>query len=174
MPLFISFLFIIVIFLYFACLRCFTCFIFSQFSNCNWLFDRIWTELLWMKWVCLVWFRPVGADISVSSCLIGDQHRVRDCLASEVQLTVQATFGPKSREASVWILIRRSNRNFNIDSPGQTKGIWLFSEAGEWGIWQIRPSRGRGIDFCLGGVEKIEPEVSGFQWSFFFRAPKYL
>ena len=57
--------------------------------------------------------------------------------------------------------------------PGQTPGIWLFSVPGEWGIWRIRPSRGWGIWPCLGGVEKIEPEVSGFK-IFFFRAPKSL
>ena len=50
--------------------------------------------------------------------------------------------------------------------PGQTPGIWLFSVPGEWGIWRIRPSRGWGIWPCLGGVEKIEPEVSGFKFFF--------
>ena len=66
-------------------------------------------------------------------------------------------------------LMRRSNRNFNIPPPppGQTPGIWLFSVPGEWGIWRIRPSRGWGIWPCLGGVEKIEPEVSGFNFFFF-------
>ena len=52
--------------------------------------------------------------------------------------------------------------------PGQTPGIWLFSVPGEWGIWRIRPSRGWGIWPCLGGVEKIEPEVSGLKRFFFF------
>ena len=50
--------------------------------------------------------------------------------------------------------MRRSNRNFNIaPSPGQTPGISLFSVPG-----------GGELDLCLGGVGKIEPEVSGFKF----------
>ena len=52
--------------------------------------------------------------------------------------------------------------------PGQTPFIWLFSVPGEWGIWRVRPSQGWGIWPCLGGVGKIEPEVSGFKSLFFW------
>ena len=47
--------------------------------------------------------------------------------------------------------------------PQANPGHLTIFCAREWGIWRVRPSRGWGIWPCLGGVGKIEPEVSGFK-----------
>ena len=73
----------------------------------------------------------------------------------------------KEQSSSAPVVMRLSNRNFNIP-PGQTPGIWQFSAPEEWGIWFLRPSLGLVFVVCLGVVGKIEPEVSGFKL-FFFR-----
>ena len=57
--------------------------------------------------------------------------------------------------------------------PRANPGHLTISCAREWGIWRVRPSRGWGIWPCLGGVGKIEPEVSGFK-SLFWGLPKSL
>ena len=61
--------------------------------------------------------------------------------------------------------MRRSNRDFNIlpIPPGKPRAFdyFLCPESGEF-------------DFCLGGVGKIEPELSKVSKDFFFLAPKSL
>ena len=50
-------------------------------------------------------------------------------------------------------LMHRSNQNFNIPPlPGQTPGIWLLPVPGS-----------EEFDLYVGGVGKLEPEVSGLK-----------
>ena len=73
------------------------------------------------------------------------------------------------------LLMRRSNRNFNIPppppraNPGHltifcARGVGNLTDKAFPGVGNLR---------WVGGVEKIEPEVSGFKF-FFLRAPKSL
>ena len=72
------------------------------------------------------------------------------------------------RDHDIGELMYRSNRSFNIPSPGHTPGIWHLCRPGEEGIWLSESSRGWGIwSPCIrGGEFELHPRfhVKSLAW----------
>ena len=72
------------------------------------------------------------------------------------------------RDHDIGELTYRSNRSFNIPSPGHTPGIWHLCRPGKEGIWLSESSRGLGIwSPCIrGGEFELHPRfhVKSLAW----------